>query len=113
MCGINVVAADTDHEARRNFTSLQQSFINLRRGMPGQIPPPIDDIDAFCPPAERAGVDYALSCSVVGDPEAIERGLRAFIETIQPDELMIVANLYSHAARLRSFEMVAKVRERL
>jgi luciferase family oxidoreductase group 1 len=113
MCGINVVAADTDHEARRNFTSLQQSFINLRRGMPGQIPPPIDNIDAFCPPAERAGADYALSCSVVGGPETVEQGLRSFIEAVQPDELMIVANLYSHDARLRSFDIVAEVRERL
>ena len=51
MCGITVVAGDTDVEARRHFTSIQQSFINLRRGRPGQIPPPIDDIDAFCPPA--------------------------------------------------------------
>jgi luciferase family oxidoreductase group 1 len=76
MCGINVIAADTDHEARRNFTSLQQSFINLRRGMPGQIPPPIDDIDVFCPPSERIGVDYALSCAVVGAPDTVERGLR-------------------------------------
>jgi luciferase family oxidoreductase group 1 len=113
MCGLNICAADTDREARRNFTSLQQSFINLRRGMPGQIPPPIDNIDSFCPPAERAGVDYALSCAVVGDANAVDSGLRAFIETFQPDELMIVANLYSHAARLRSFEIVAQIRNRL
>jgi luciferase family oxidoreductase group 1 len=109
MLGINVIAANTDDEARRNFTSLQQSFINLRRGMPGQIPPPIDDIDSFCPPAERASVDYALSCSVIGSPESVERGLRAFVASTQPDELIITANLYEHAARLRSFEIVAQV----
>jgi luciferase family oxidoreductase group 1 len=113
MCGINVIAADTDAEARRNFTSLQQSFINLRRGKPGRIPPPMDDIDAFCPPAERVGVDYALSCSVVGSPATVERGLVAFIEKVKPDELMITANLYSHEARLRSFEIVAEVRNKL
>jgi len=113
MLGINVIAADTDAQARRNFTSLQQSFINLRRGMPGQIPPPIDDIDVFCPPADRAGVDYALSCSVVGSAETVERGLRSFMEATQPDELMITANLYEHAARLRSFEIVAQVRDRI
>ncbi|HLH30853.1 MAG TPA: LLM class flavin-dependent oxidoreductase, partial [Terriglobia bacterium] len=107
MCGLTVIAADTDLEARRNFTSIQQSFINLRRGMPGQIPPPIDDIDAFCPPSERMGVDYALSSSVVGSAETVERGIASFIEAIQPDELMITANIYSHAARLRSFEIVA------
>ena len=100
---------DTDVEARRHFTSIQQSFINLRRGKPGQIPPPIDDIDAFCPPAERAGADYALSCSVVGGPDTVDRGLHTFIETVRPDELMITANLYDHAARLRSFEIVSKL----
>ncbi len=113
MLGINVIAADTDAQARRNFTSVQQSFINLRRGMPGQIPPPIDDIDVFCPPADRAGVDYALSCSVVGSAETVERGLRSFMEATQPDELMITANLYEHTARLRSFEIVAQVRDRI
>jgi luciferase family oxidoreductase group 1 len=113
MLGINVIAADTDAQARRNFTSLQQAFINLRRGMPGQIPPPIDDIDVFCPPAERAGVDHALSCSVIGSPETVERGLRSFMEATRPDELMITANLYEHAARLRSFEIVAQVRDRI
>jgi luciferase family oxidoreductase group 1 len=111
MCGLTVIAADTDAEARRNFTSIQQSFINLRRGMPGQIPAPIDDIDAFCPPSERAGADYALSSSVVGAPETVERGLRRFIEAAQPDELIITANLYSHDARLHSFEIVSRIRE--
>jgi luciferase family oxidoreductase group 1 len=113
MCGINVIADDTSEEALRNFTSIQQSFINLRRGKPGQIPPPIDDINAFCPPEERAGVDYALSCSVVGDPTNVESGLRTFLDAVKPDELMIVANLYSHTARLRSFEIAAQVRDKL
>jgi luciferase family oxidoreductase group 1 len=109
MCGLTVIAADTEKEARRNFTSIQQSFINLRRGMPGQIPPPIDDIDAFCPPAERAGADYALSSSVIGAPETVEQGLREFIKRARPDELMITANLYAHDARLRSFEIVSGI----
>jgi luciferase family oxidoreductase group 1 len=113
MCGMNMCAADTDAEARCNFTSLQQAFINLRRGMPGQLPPPIDDIDAFCPPAERMGIDYALSCSVVGSPDTVAHGLRQFIDAVQPDELMITANLYSHHARLRSFEIAAEVRLKL
>jgi luciferase family oxidoreductase group 1 len=109
MCGMTVIAADSDAEARRNFTSIQQSFINLRRGMPGQIPPPIDDIDAFCPPSERGGIDYALSCSAIGAPDTVERGIRAFVDSVRPDELMITANLYSHSARLRSFEIVKNI----
>ena len=76
MLGVNVLAADTDTEARRHFTSQQQSFINLRRGMPGQVPPPIDDIDAYWSPAEKAMVDHSLAVSFVGSAETVERGSR-------------------------------------
>src|SRR5690349_312123 len=89
MVGANVLAADSDAEARRHFTSQQQSFINLRRGMPGQVPPPIDDIDTYWSPVERAMVEHSLAVSFVGSPDTIERGLRPFIESTQPDELMI------------------------
>ena len=113
MLGVNVFAADTDRRARRHFTSLQQAFINLRRGTPGPVPPPIDDIDAFCSPSERAGVDHALVYSFVGSSETIERDLRTFIAAAQPDELMISGHFHDHAARLRSFEIAAEVREKL
>jgi luciferase family oxidoreductase group 1 len=113
MLGANVLAADTDAQAQRHFTSQQQSFINLRRGMPGQVPPPIDNIDEYWSPAEKAMVEHSLSCSFVGSPQTIERGLKAFIEATQPDELMITAHIYDQAARLRSLELVAEVRERL
>jgi luciferase family oxidoreductase group 1 len=113
MLGANVLAADSDAEARRHFTSQQQSFINLRRGMPGQVPPPIDDIDTYWSPAERAMVEHSLAVSFVGSPDTIERSLRPFIESTQPDELMITAHIYDQAARLRSIELVAQLRERL
>src|ERR1035438_435339 len=74
MLGINVIAADTDGAARRHFTSLQQSFTNLRRGMPGQIPPPIDDIDEFWSPAERTLASQTLTVSAVGSRETVARG---------------------------------------
>ena len=74
MVGANVVAADTDAEARRLFTSLQQSFVNLRRGAFGQVPPPIDDIDSYWSPTEKAGVEHALRYSFVGSPPTVERG---------------------------------------
>ena len=109
----NVVAADTDAEARRNFTSLQQAFGNLHRGTPGQIPPPIDDIEAYWTPAEKMSVSRSLACSVVGSPETVERGLRDFIETHKPDELMVTAHMYDQRARLRSFELIAGVRDLL
>ncbi|PZQ09813.1 MAG: LLM class flavin-dependent oxidoreductase [Rhodanobacter denitrificans] len=105
MLGVNVVAAPTETEARRLFTTLQQSFVNLRRGRPGLIPPPIDDIETYWTPAERIGVEQALACSVVGDPDQVRAGLAAFVERHRPDELMLTANVYDHAARKRSFEI--------
>jgi len=113
MLGINVIAAQSDAEARRLFTTQQQSFINLRRGMPGLIPPPIDDIESYWTPTEKFGVERALACSVVGDADSVREGLLAFIERHKPDELMITANIFEHALRRRSYEMVAAIREAL
>ena len=108
MAGVTLVAADTDREARYLFTSHQQASINLRRGTPGRVPPPIDDIDAFYTPAERASTDYALSRAIVGSPETVERGLEAFIAETEVDELMIAANIWDHAERLKSFGIVTR-----
>jgi luciferase family oxidoreductase group 1 len=113
MVLVNVFAADTDEEAHRQFTSVQQSFINLRRGTPGQVPAPIDDISTYASTAELAQVDHALAYSVVGSPATIERGLRIVIEETQPDELMFSAHFYDHAARLRSFELAAQAMQEL
>jgi luciferase family oxidoreductase group 1 len=113
MLCVNALAADTDREARRQFTSQQQSFVNLRRGTPGQVPPPIDDIDAYWSPAEKAMVEHALACSFVGSADTVEGGLAAFIDATQPDELMITAHIYDQATRLRSIEILAQVRDRL
>jgi luciferase family oxidoreductase group 1 len=110
MLGINVVAAESDAEARRLFTTQQQSFINLRRGRPGLIPPPIDDIESYWTPVEKLGVEQALACAVVGDADTVRQGLRAFIERHRPDELLVTANVFDHGARRRSFEIVAAVR---
>jgi luciferase family oxidoreductase group 1 len=113
MLTVNVYAADTDAEARRHFTSLQQAFVNLRRGSPGQVPPPIDDIERFWLPEEKAGVLHALSCSFVGSPATVEQGLREFLARTQPDELMIAGHFHDHAARLRSLELTAQVRDQI
>jgi luciferase family oxidoreductase group 1 len=107
MLGINVVAAATDDEARRQFTSLQQSFTYLRRGTPRQIPPPIDDIETFWSPAEKALASQTLTVSAVGSSETVARVLQNFIGITNPDELMITAHIYDHKARLDSFERVA------
>jgi len=107
MLALNVVGAQTDVEARRLFTSLQQSFVNLRRGHPGLIPAPIDDIESYWNPLEKSGVSQALSCSVVGDEQTVREGVAAFIERHKPDELLVTANVFDHAARVRSFEIAA------
>ncbi len=113
MLGANVLAADTEAEARRQFTSQQQSFINLRRGSPGQVPPPIDDIDSYWSRAEKAMVERSLAVSFVGSAETVQRGLAGFIESTRPDELMITAHVHDQPARLRSIELVSKLRENL
>jgi len=103
VLGLNVVAAETEAEAKRLFTTQQQSFVNLRRGKPGLIPPPIDDIEAFWQPHEKLGVQNALACAVVGDLRQVSEGMAAFVARHKPDELLLTANIYDHAARKRSF----------
>jgi luciferase family oxidoreductase group 1 len=111
MLGVNVFAAESDQEAKRLFTTQQQSFTNLRRGRPGLIPPPIDDIEAFWSPIEKHGVEHALACAVVGSAESVRKGLAAFIERHRPDELMLTANIFDHAKRKRSFELAMQACE--
>jgi luciferase family oxidoreductase group 1 len=113
MIGVNVFAADRDDEARRLVTSLQQQFVNLRRGTPGPLQPPTDRMDELWSPHERAELERVLSCSVIGGPEALRRGLRAILDRTQADELMLTGQIYDHAARLRSFELAAEAREAL
>jgi alkanesulfonate monooxygenase SsuD/methylene tetrahydromethanopterin reductase-like flavin-dependent oxidoreductase (luciferase family) len=106
MLGINVFAAETDSEARRLFSSLQQAFLRLRSGQPGKLPPPVDGLVGQLDQRATAMLDQALSCSVVGDRESVREGVFAFIEKMQPDELMVTAQIYDHAARRRSFEIL-------
>ncbi|MET0548371.1 MAG: LLM class flavin-dependent oxidoreductase [Xanthomonas sp.] len=107
VLALNVVAAASTAEARRLFTTQQQSFVNLRRGRPGLIPPPIDDIEAFWQPHEKLGVERALACTVLGDAATVTQGLSDFVARHRPDELLLTANIHDHAARLRSFEIAA------
>jgi luciferase family oxidoreductase group 1 len=106
MLGVNIFAADTDAEARRLFTSLQQAFINLRRGRPGKLPPPVAhlELDRYA----RAMLDDALACSIVGGPETVRTGLERFLESTGADALMVTAQIHDHAARKRSFEILAE-----
>jgi luciferase family oxidoreductase group 1 len=109
MVGVNVVAADTDEQARRLFTTVQQSFTNLLRGSPGKLQPPIDNIEAYWTPVEKLHAARMLEYSIVGSPETVRRELERFVALTEADELMIVSSVYDHAARVRSYEIVADV----
>jgi luciferase family oxidoreductase group 1 len=111
MVGANVIAADTDEEARRLFTSVQQQFANRFRGARGQLPPPIEDIETYWSPPEREQASAMLACSFVGSRETIARGLGNFIEKTGADEVMVASAIYDHSARLRSYEILAELRE--
>lgn len=113
MLALNVVGADSEAEARRLFTTQQQSFVRLRRGQPGLVPPPIDDIEAFWSPAEKAMVEQSLACTVLGDRDQLRAGISAFVERHRPDELLLTANIFDHAERKRSFEIAAEACRRL
>ena len=108
MAALTVCAAETDAEAQRLLTSLQQQFINLRRGNPGPLQAPLESTEGLWSEMEKAGVDHALGEAIVGSPETVERGIDAFIEKTGVDELMVTAQIFDHAARLRSFEIVAE-----
>ena len=107
MVGVNIVLADTDAEARRLFTSMQQSFTGIFRNARGLLPPPIDDIESFWSPSEKAQVMNMLGCSFVGSPATVKADLARFVAQTGADELMVVAAIHDQAARLHSYELLA------
>jgi luciferase family oxidoreductase group 1 len=110
MVACNVVCAETDEEACRLFTSPQQSFTNILRGRRGRLPPPIDDIDSWWTPEEKAQTSSRLARSFVGSPDTVRAGLAAFVAETQADELIVAAAVYEHEARLRSYELLSSLR---
>ena len=108
MVGVNIVAADTDAEARRLATTQQMSFANIFRGARGLSQPPIDDIDLYWSPMEKAQAARMLARSIVGSPATVRAGITALVAETQADELMIVSDIYDQGARKRSLEIVAE-----
>ena len=105
MVGVNVIAADTDAEARRLFTSLQQAFVNIRRGQPAPLPPPVD-VDALSlTPMDELGLAQMLSYSIVGSPDAVRQGLEKVAAQTAADEIIVASQIFDHEARLRSYEI--------
>jgi luciferase family oxidoreductase group 1 len=106
MVGVNVVVADSDDEARRLFTSVQQSFANIFRGRRGQLPPPIDDIEQYWTPPEKERVSAMLARSYVGAPETVRAGLEALVAETRADEIIVASAIHDHAKRCRSYELL-------
>jgi luciferase family oxidoreductase group 1 len=107
MVAANVIAADSDQAAQLLMTSLQQAFVQLRRGRPGPLPPPREDFEAQLAPHDRDLLDEALSCSYVGSADRVRRGLTELVNRTGADELIVTAHVHDHGARLRSFEIAA------
>ena len=107
MLGVNAFAADTEREARRLMTSVQQAFVSLRTGRPRQLPPPVEDYERGLGPRERGILEQALSCTFVGTPDQVAAGLEGFVARTGADELMVVSQVFDHAARLRSYQLVS------
>jgi alkanesulfonate monooxygenase SsuD/methylene tetrahydromethanopterin reductase-like flavin-dependent oxidoreductase (luciferase family) len=113
MVGAGVFAAHSDAEAKRLFSSAQLQFLNLLRGTPGELNPPIDDIELLWSPQEKQQIACTLACAIVGAPATIKQGLQTLIAETQADELIVTAQIYDHAARLHSYELLAEVRNSL
>ena len=110
MLAMNVVAAETDEEAQFLATTQFQSFLRLTRGTPGQMQPPVKNMDDIWTPEEKAAVQSRLGGSIIGSPATIKTGLDRVLTETAADELMLNAMIFDHAARLRSYEIVAEVR---
>jgi luciferase family oxidoreductase group 1 len=107
MLGVNIIAADTDAEARYLFTSIQQSFLNIRSGRPSQLPPPVEGFEERLDPYARRMLDHSLSCAIVGGAETVRAGIVDFVARTGARELMVTANIYDHEKRKRSFAIAA------
>jgi luciferase family oxidoreductase group 1 len=109
MLGVNVIAAPTDEEARLLVTSLQQAFIQLRRGRPGPLPRPQPGFEEQLLPHERALLDEILTCSFIGAPDTVRRGLEEFVARTGADELIVAAHIHDHQDRLLSYRIAAEI----
>jgi luciferase family oxidoreductase group 1 len=108
MVGVNIVAADTDAQARRLATTQQMSFTDMFRGARRLSQPPIDDIETYWTPTEKAQAMGMLARSIVGGPQTVRAGIEALIAETGADELMIVSDIFDHQARLRSYELISQ-----
>ena len=113
IVGIGLYAAETNEEARRIFTSAQQATLNLARGHPGLLPPPVETMEGLWSAGEEAAIEHRTRYSAVGSPETVQRRLKELLEETAADEFIAVAQIYEHAARLRSYQIGAEIFQRM
>ena len=113
IVGAGMYVADTDAEARRLATSAQLQVLSLIRGAPRQMPPPVDSMDGLWHPAEQAAIEQRMQYAAIGSPETVQRQLEKLVAETRAGELMLVGQIYDHAARLRSYELGAAVLQRI
>jgi alkanesulfonate monooxygenase SsuD/methylene tetrahydromethanopterin reductase-like flavin-dependent oxidoreductase (luciferase family) len=109
MVGVNVIAAETDEEARRLGTTLQQQFLNLIRNKEVPLQPPVDNIDTLWSEYEKESLKHQLGSSIFGGPDTVKAKLQRFLDRTQADEIMAIAQVFDHKARVRSYEIVAEI----
>jgi luciferase family oxidoreductase group 1 len=109
IVGAGIYAADTDDEARRLFTSAQLMSLNLIRGQPGRLPAPVESMEGHWSRAEEAAIATRTRYCAVGGPETVRRRLTEMRSETQADEIICVAQIFDHTARLHSFEIAAQV----
>jgi luciferase family oxidoreductase group 1 len=108
MVAMNVFAADTDEEARTLASSQQQSFVRLRSGEPGKLPPPIENYAESLPAPARAMLDHLGQAAAVGTPDTVRAAMTAFIERTQADEIIVSGASFDPAARIRTLKVASE-----
>jgi len=108
MIGVSVYCADTEAEARRMASSQELSLLLLRHGRPGPLPSPDEAAGYPYTSIDRALIEQRARYTVVGDPASVADQLAKLAAETGVPELMITTNAWDHAARLRSYELVAE-----
>lgn len=109
MVGVNVIAAETDEDAHWLATSMQQQVLSLFRGRPGQLQPPVENIEDLCTDYEKAALEERARFTVIGSPKTVKQGLQRLLDETQADEMIVSAQIYDHPLRLRSYEILSQI----
>ncbi len=111
LCGFNIFAADSDEEAEYLSSSMMQSFVALRTGNPGKMPPPVEGYRESLPPQAQSMLEQILQGSAIGSPDKIKQGVERFIDRTGVDELIISGSIFDQAAREKSYTIAADIRD--